>query len=43
MKLVVEKKLNPFIDKVFPLEEALEAEKYLNEGKQFGKVLLEIS
>ncbi len=41
-ELVVEKKLNPIIDKVFSLKEALEAEKYLSEGKQFGKVLLEI-
>ncbi len=35
--------LNPIIDKVYPLEQVKEAEKYLSEGKQFGKVLLEIS
>jgi len=43
MKLVFEKKLKPIIDKKFQLEKAVDAENYLNEGKQFGKVLLEIS
>ncbi len=42
MKLVFEEKINPIIDKIFPLKEAKEAEKYLSKGKQFGKVLLEI-
>jgi len=28
---------------LFPLKNVKEAEEYLNEGKQFGKVLLEIA
>ena len=43
MKLVFEGKLNPIIDKVYPLEKVREAEKYLSEGNQFGKVLINIS
>lgn len=43
MKLVFKKKLNPVVDKKFQLEEIVKAEKYLNEAKQFGKILLEIS
>ena len=43
MKLVFEQKLKPVVDRIFQLEEIVEAENYLNEGKQFGKVLLEIS
>lgn len=42
MKLVFEEKINPIIDKIFLLEEAEKALKYLSEGKQFGKVLLKI-
>jgi NADPH:quinone reductase-like Zn-dependent oxidoreductase len=43
MNLVLEEKLNPIIDKVFPLEQIREAEQHLSEGKQFGKILLKIS
>lgn len=43
MNLVFEKKLKPIVDKKFQLEKAVDAENYLNMGKQFGKVLLEIS
>lgn len=42
MKLVLEDKLTPLIDKTFSLEQAREAEEYLNEAAQFGKVLLKI-
>ncbi len=42
MKLVFSGALSPVIDRVFPLSEAKEAEKYLNQANQFGKVLLEI-
>jgi NADPH:quinone reductase-like Zn-dependent oxidoreductase len=42
MKLIFEGKLNPIVDKLFPLDQIIEAEKYLGEGRQFGKVLLEI-
>lgn len=43
IELVFAGKLSPIIDKVFPLEKAADAERYLQEGKQFGKVLLKIS
>jgi NADPH:quinone reductase-like Zn-dependent oxidoreductase len=42
MKLVFERKITPVIDKIFPLDEIRKAEAYLDEGKQFGKVLIEI-
>ena len=42
MKLVFEQKLNPIVDKIFPLEEIIKAEHYLNQGNQFGKVLIKI-
>ncbi|MFX1311296.1 MAG: zinc-binding dehydrogenase [Promethearchaeota archaeon] len=43
MQLVFEQKISPIIDKIYPLENAVEAEKYLSKGKQFGKILLKIS
>ena len=43
MQLVFEGKLNPIIDKVYPLEKVREAEKHLSEGNQFGKVLIDVS
>lgn len=42
MNLIFQKKLHPVVDKVFPLTEVKEAESYLKDEKQFGKVLLEI-
>jgi NADPH:quinone reductase-like Zn-dependent oxidoreductase len=42
MKLIFKAKLNPVIDRIYPLSEIKEAEEYLQEGKQFGKVLLKI-
>ncbi|KKL89729.1 hypothetical protein LCGC14_1911790 [marine sediment metagenome] len=42
MKLVLKGKLNPIIDKIFPLRNVKKAVNYLKEGQQFGKVLLEI-
>lgn len=35
--------LRPVIDEVFPLKEAAEAQKRLEEGKQFGKIVLQIA
>jgi NADPH:quinone reductase-like Zn-dependent oxidoreductase len=32
----------PIVDRVFPLEQAAEAHEYLEQGRQFGKVVLEI-
>ncbi|MFX1337200.1 MAG: zinc-binding dehydrogenase [Promethearchaeota archaeon] len=43
MELVLKGRLNPIIDKVYPLEKVREAEQYLSEGNQFGKVLIDIS
>ncbi len=43
MRLVFEDKLTPVVDKVFSLEEAKEAESYLNRASQFGKVLIKVS
>ncbi|MFX1379346.1 MAG: zinc-binding dehydrogenase [Promethearchaeota archaeon] len=43
MKLVFKGKLIPIIDKIYPFEKVKDAEKYLTEGKQFGKVLLKFS
>ncbi len=42
MKLVLDGKITPIIDKIFPLEQARDAEKYLNDANKFGKVLLKI-
>jgi NADPH:quinone reductase-like Zn-dependent oxidoreductase len=42
MKLVFEEKINPIIDKIFALDEAMKAENCLSKGIHFGKVLLEI-
>lgn len=32
--------LDPVIDKTFDFDDIVKAENYLNEGKQFGKVLV---
>ena len=42
MKLVLNGKLTPVIDKVFKLEELQDAELYLEEANHFGKVLIKI-
>ena len=42
MEYVFKGEITPVIDKIFPLEEVKEAEKYLEEGNQFGKILLKI-
>jgi NADPH:quinone reductase-like Zn-dependent oxidoreductase len=34
--------LRPAVDRTFPLEDAAAAHRYLEEGKQFGKVVLEV-
>ncbi len=34
--------LTPVVDRIFPLEEAQQAHQYLEEGKQFGKVVLRV-
>ena len=42
MNLIFKGKIMPVIDRTFPLDQIILAEKYINEGKQFGKVLLKI-
>lgn len=42
MDLIFEGKLNPVISKEFPLREASNAHKYLENMEQFGKILLKI-
>ncbi len=42
LELVCEGKIKPLIDRHFPLEEAQEAQRYLNEKQPFGKVVLVI-
>ncbi len=34
--------IHPVIDRCFPLEKAADAQQYMNEGKNFGKITLEI-
>jgi NADPH:quinone reductase-like Zn-dependent oxidoreductase len=43
MKLIFDKKLRPIIAKEFSLKEAHEAQKYLSNMEQFGKVLLRVT
>ncbi len=43
MNIVFEGKIHPVVDKVFPLDQVKEAEKYLKKGNQFGKVLLSVN
>lgn len=42
MKLIVRGELEPVIDVVWPLERAREAHERLEQGEQFGKVVLEV-
>ena len=42
MPLLGSGKLKTVIDRVFPLQEAVAAHRYLESAKQFGKVLLRV-
>ena len=42
MKLVFMGRLNPVVDRVFPLEEARKAHEVLGRGEQFGKLVLRV-
>ena len=42
MPLLGSGKLKTVIDRVFPLREAAEAHRYLEAGKQYGKVVLHV-
>jgi zinc-binding alcohol dehydrogenase/oxidoreductase len=42
LELIEAKRLRPVVDRVFPLAEAAEAHRYLEDGEQFGKVVLSI-
>jgi zinc-binding alcohol dehydrogenase/oxidoreductase len=41
-ELVASGRARPIVDRVFPLEQAADAHRYLEEGRQFGKVVLSI-
>ncbi len=43
LKLVAQGRLKPVVDKVFRLEDCAAAHQYLEDGKQFGKVVLSVS
>ena len=43
MKLIFMGRLKPVVDRVFPLQEARKAHEYLENGEQFGKVVLQLS
>ena len=43
LKLFDQSQLKPIIAKVFPLKDFQKAEKYLEDSKQFGKVIIEIA
>ncbi|WP_162052081.1 quinone oxidoreductase family protein [Pontibacter pamirensis] len=40
---IKERKIKPVVDKVFPLEEAEQAFRRMDEGKQFGKIVLKVN
>ena len=42
LKLVAQGRLSPVVDKVWPLDDCIAAHAYLENGKQFGKVVLSI-
>jgi zinc-binding alcohol dehydrogenase/oxidoreductase len=42
VQFVNDKQIVPIIDKVFPLEEAEQALRYMDAGQQFGKIVLSI-
>ena len=42
MELIFSGKIKPIIDRVYPLKELAEAERYLESGKHTGKILIEI-
>jgi D-arabinose 1-dehydrogenase-like Zn-dependent alcohol dehydrogenase len=42
VQFVAEKQIVPVIDKVFPLEEAEQALRYMDSGQQFGKIVLSV-
>ncbi|HMD44291.1 MAG TPA: zinc-binding dehydrogenase [Candidatus Acidoferrum sp.] len=42
LKLIAQGRLKPVVDKVFPLAECAAAHEYLEQGMQFGKVVLEV-
>ncbi|WP_114782523.1 quinone oxidoreductase family protein [Botryobacter ruber] len=42
VQLVRDKQLKPVIDKIFPLEETEQAMRYMEAGKQFGKIIVKV-
>jgi NADPH:quinone reductase-like Zn-dependent oxidoreductase len=42
LELVEAGKLRPIVDRVFPLKEAAAAHRYMEERRQFGKIVLKV-
>jgi NADPH:quinone reductase-like Zn-dependent oxidoreductase len=42
LSLMEKGRLKPVIDRVFPLEDLADAHRYLEEGKQVGKIIIDI-
>lgn len=42
LRLVTENRLQPVVDVVFPLEQAEQAMRYMDAGRQFGKIVLKV-
>jgi zinc-binding alcohol dehydrogenase/oxidoreductase len=42
MAFVEDKKVKPIVDVVFPLEETEQAMRYMDAGKQFGKIVVKV-
>ncbi|GAA3801783.1 hypothetical protein GCM10022206_45930 [Streptomyces chiangmaiensis] len=42
LDLVARKEIAPLVDRIFPLEQAAEAQRHLIEGGPFGRVLLSL-
>jgi NADPH:quinone reductase-like Zn-dependent oxidoreductase len=43
MKLIAAGKLKPILDRTFPLAQTSAAHAYLESGKQFGKVVIQVA
>ncbi|OCA85383.1 alcohol dehydrogenase [Bacillus wudalianchiensis] len=42
LQFFADHEIRPVIDRIFPLQEAAEAQRYMEKGQQFGKIILEI-
>ena len=42
LPLLASGRMKPIVDKVFPLAQAAEAHRYMEENRNFGKIILEV-